>query len=83
MFLVTVSVAMATKVNPCYTKISECSECYVLCSDFANANLPDSIKRCLINETEINLRLNDDSYTESLNFIYLFANHNSFDIQYC
>jgi hypothetical protein len=83
MLLVILSVAMATKVSPCYTKISECSECYVLFSDFANANLPDSIKRCLINETEINLHLNDDSYTESLNFIYLLANHNSFDIQYC
>jgi hypothetical protein len=51
MFFITVSVAMATNVNACYTKISECSECYVLCSNFADANLPDSIKRCLINET--------------------------------
>ncbi len=71
MFTITFSVAMTTKVSPCYTKISECSECYVLCSDFANNNLPDSIKRCIINETEINLQLSDDSFTEDLNFIYL------------
>jgi hypothetical protein len=83
MLFITVSVAMATKLSPCYTKISGCSECYVLCSDFANTNLPDSIKRCLINEMEINIHLNDDSYTENLNFNYLLANHYSFDLQYC